>query len=135
MKQVVAFILLLVLAFSGCVEPSPINSKNAQPAWVLNPSLDGKIGAIGTANRHYKGLAFQRELAITRGLDELALQQGVKISLSIEKKEKVINDSATVSMESQGTYSTNSNNITAHIEDAWKDPISEEIYIWLILDK
>lgn len=135
MRFIFAFTLLLVLAFSGCVEPLPKDSVNAQPAWVSNPSLNGKTGAIGTANRHYKGLSFQRELAITRGLDELALQQGVKISLKIEKKDKVINDNATISMESQGTYLTNSNNITAHIEDVWKDPISEEIYIWLILDK
>ena len=135
MRGIFAFSFLLALFFSGCVQPLPEDPKDVQPAWVLNPSLNGKTGAIGTANRHYKGLAFQRELAIIRGLDELALQQGVKISLSIEKRDKVVNDSATVSMDTKGSYSTNTENITAHIEDVWKDPISDEIYIWLILDK
>ncbi|MDD5158051.1 hypothetical protein [Sulfurimonas sp.] len=135
MLKIFAFSLLLALILVGCVKPLPKDSKDLQPAWVLNPSLNGKIGAIGTANRHYKGLAFQRELAITRGLDELALQQGVKISLSIEKKDRVVNDNSTLSMETQGSYSVNSSNVTAHIEDVWRDPISDEIYIWLILDK
>lgn len=134
MKWAIAFTLLFVLAFSGCAELELKDSRSAQPAWVLNPTLNGKTGAIGTANRHYKGLAFQRQLAITRGLDELALQRGVKVSLSILKKEKVVNDDATVSLDTEGSYSTNSSNITAHIEDAWQDPVSDELFIWLILD-
>lgn len=133
MKLLLSSLSLVILAFTGCFQPEPV-SKNTQPSWIMNPNKDGKIGSVGTAYRHHKGLSYQRKLAISRALDEMALQQGVKVSLSMNKTETVRNDNIKTSMDVEANYTANSNSITAHIEDAWQDPKSQEFYIWLVLD-
>ncbi len=139
--RVLFFVALLmsVTAFfvSGCgASPSPA-VQGGKPAWILNPNYDGKTGAVGVAGRTYdQRVSTQRKLAIQRALDELALQQGVKVELSMTKEEHLRNNSASTSMDSTSSYkTTNSGAITAHIEDVWQDKVTGEIYIWLVLDK
>ena len=141
MKKFFSFLLVVVsLVFvsgnlAGCGE-SPKPAKNGKPGWILNPNLNGKRGAIGVAGRTYdQRVSTQRKLAIERALDELAMQQGVKVELSMQKEEHVRNDHASTSMDTASTYkTTNTNAITAHIEDVWEDPMTNEIYVWLVLD-
>lgn len=123
------------LVVSGCGE-SPKPQKGAKPAWVLNPNYDGKKGAVGVAGRTYdQRVSSQRKLAISRALDELALQQGVKVELSMQKEEHLRNQSASTSMDTNSNYKTTNNSaITAHIEDIWQDPYTGELYVWLVLD-
>ena len=131
----VTFLVIGSVMISGCGEtPRPANAK---PAWILNPNQNGHIGAVGVAGRGYDmRVSTQRKLAIQRALDELALQQGVKVKLSMQKEEHLRGNKATVAMDSTGTYQTTNNGaISAHIEDVWEDKISGEIYIWLVLDK
>ncbi len=124
--------LLAILFLSGCTG-EPKSSKYEQPSWVLNPNQNGKIGAVGTAYRHYKGLAYQRKLAITRALDELSLQRGVDVSLNMKKYEQVKNDKSSSTVEVKGKYSSK-NRVTAHIEKIWQDPMSQELFIWMVMD-
>ena len=142
MRNVVLSTLTVLLlgstavGFMGCGGESP-KPANTKPAWILNPNLNGKKGAIGVAGRTYdQRISTQRKLAIQRALDELAMQQGVRVELSMSKEEHVSNNSASTSMDSHSTYKTTSPNaISAHIEDVYKDPFTGEIYIWLVLDK
>lgn len=134
MKKSLYLILLLLLAFTGCNQPEPTVSKNARPAWILDPNQNGKIGAVGTANRHHKGFTYQRKLAVSRAIDELALQQGVKVTLSIKKQEQVKNDKVKSQMNIKSSYDAKKSVVTAHIEETWKDPISQEFYVWLVKD-
>jgi len=123
------------VTFSGCNgAPKPV--LNGKPAWILNPNYNGKKGAVGVAGRTYdQRVSTQRKLAIQRALDELALQQGVKVELSMQKEEHLRNDHASTSVDSKSSYKTTSSNaITAHIEDVWQDKMTGEIYIWLVLD-
>lgn len=133
MKLVANLFLLALLLLSGCAEPEVKKSASAKPEWILNPSQNGKIGAVGSAYRHPKGLPHQRKIAITRALDELALQQGVKVSLSMSKSEQVINDRASMAVAIDSEY-TASSSVTAHIEQVWQDPYSQELFVWLLLD-
>ena len=127
--------VFLLGSLSGCGEtPSPAVQK---PAWVLNPAMGGKTGAVGVAGRTYdQKVSTQRKLAIGRALDELALQQGVKVELKMDKEEHATKDTSSVAMNSTSSYQTNSASaITAHIEKVWQDPYTKELYIWLVLDK
>jgi len=126
---------LLLIFFSGCGStPQPLPIKCEDKAWMLNPNSNGKLGAVGSAMRTYdQKTSSQRKLAITRALDELSLQKGVKVSLNINKQDIVKNDKSTTTLESKSTYTTN-NKITAHIEDACKDKFSGEFFIWMLLD-
>ncbi len=123
------------LVLSGCNE-TPKLQESGKPGWVLNPNYNGKHGAVGVAGRTYdQRFSTQRRLAITRALDELALQQGVKVELSMKKEEHLHNQSASTSIESKSNYrTTNGSAITAHIEDIWQDPYTGDLYVWLVLD-
>ncbi|MBU1989260.1 hypothetical protein KJ691_00800 [bacterium] len=135
MKLIFTSIILALLVLTGC-NTQPVKEKNSkfdQPSWIMKPSQNGKIGAVGTAYRHYKGLAYQRKLAITRALDELTLQQGVKVNLRMEKEVQVVNDRASSSLDVKSDYTAN-NTITAHIEEIWQDPMSQEFFVWMVLD-
>lgn len=133
MKSFTALLFLVLLALSGCNQPEPV-SKNTPPSWIMNPNQSGKIGAVGSANRVYSGKASdKRKLAISRALDELSLQQGVKVEMSMTKVDKLSNNRSSVNMEANSNYST-SKTISAHIEDMWESPTSKELFIWMVLD-
>jgi hypothetical protein len=135
---VVVGTLLVVGFLSGCGGSAPApTEKSARPSWILNPNQDGKTGAVGVSGKTYdQKVSTQRKQAISRALDELALQQGVKVELSMHKEEHLKNSSASTSVDSSSDYKTTSTDaITAHIEDVWQDNITGELYIWLVLDK
>ncbi len=130
------FILSIISLFllSGCGEPQPTKVRCIDRSWQMNPNANGKIGAVGSSMRTYSGRNNdQRKLAITRALDELSLQQGVKVQLSINKRDRVVNDKATTSIDTKANYNAN-NKVTAHIEDACKDNSSGEFFVWMLLD-
>ncbi len=133
MKKSFASITLLVLLLAGC-SSQPALTVDSQPSWILNPNQGGKTGAIGVASRTYdQKISTQRKLAITRALNELTLQRGVKVSLTITKKEKVSNDRASLHINEKSNYSASST-VMAHIQSVWQDKMSNDIYIWMVLD-
>lgn len=134
MKKVCLSIFLVLLTLLGCAGQPAAKNPNERPAWILNPNANNKNGAVGVAARTYdQKISTKRTLAITRALDELSLQQGVKVELSLDKRETVVNDKANTAMDVQSNYKSSAS-ITAHIEDIWEDKISGELYIWMVLD-
>ncbi len=126
--------IALLFVITGCNSQPSTNQAGGQPAWILNPNKGVKGGAIGVAGRTYdQRISTQRKLAITRALDELSLQQGVKVSLSVETSQTVENGSSHSKVKSAGTYKTSST-ITAHIEDIYQDKSTGELYVWMVLD-
>jgi hypothetical protein len=127
---------VLFLLFSGCNSQPTVQheQKSSKPAWILNPSMDGKVGAVGVAGRTYdQKESTKRKLAIGRALDELTLQRGVKVNLNMSKVEVVKNDRVSSTMDVKSDYKANSN-VTAHIEQVWEDPLTQELYIWMVMD-
>lgn len=135
MKALFVSLLLCSLLLTGCnSQPAPTINKSAEPSWVMNPNQDGKSGAVGVAGRTYdQKISTQRKLAITRALDELTLQRGVKVQLSMNKKEIVENERSSTHLDQQSSYDASSA-ITAHIEQAWKNPLTGDIFIWMVID-
>ena len=138
MKKVQLLVVVLLLLFAGCSSaPTPPLSKNrdSMPLWVMQPSRDGKIGAVGIAGRTYdQSLSSQRKLAITRALDELSLEQNVKVSLEMSKNESVHNSQSSLATKEHSTYKSNTK-IAAHIDAIWYDKINQELYVYLLLDR
>jgi len=132
--RVILFSILLVFSIVGCnSQPTPTSS-NLGPTWIMNRNQDGKVGAIGVAARTYdQKLSSQRKLAITRALDELSLQRGVKVNLNMSKREVLANGTNSVVVDAKSNYSTTST-ITAHIQEVFKDNSSGELYIWMVMD-
>lgn len=133
MGKLLTLVLLVLLTLSGCSRQKLVPN-STPPTWIMNPNQGGKTGAVGSSNRVYDGKrSTKRTLAITRALDELSLQKGVKVQMNMTKVDKVSNNKSTMSMDTDSTYEADAT-ITAHIEDAWENPISKELFIWMVLD-
>jgi uncharacterized lipoprotein YajG len=133
MKILVSFFLVVLFILAGCnSQPAPKTS--ATPSWILNPNQNGKNGAVGSSMRTYdQKTSTQRKLAITRALDELSLQRGVKVEMSLEKQESYKNGNGSTQMNVGANYQTKGT-ITAHIEEVYEDKVSGELFIWMVLD-
>ena len=137
MKKVQLFMVVLLFFFAGCSSSSISVAKNpnAMPQWVMQPNKNGKVGAVGIAGRTYdQSISTQRKLAITRALDELSLQQNVKVSLQMSKNEKVVNSQASLATSEHSTYKSDTT-IKAHIDGIWYNKNTQEIYVYLVLGK
>lgn len=126
---------LIVLLLTGCSQSVPVaNVQEVKPSWILNPNENNNIGAIGVASRtHDQKISTQRKLAITRALEELSLQQGVKVQMSIQKNENIINDNMNTKLDINSSFKT-STTVTAHVASAWQDESTSELYIWMVMD-
>mgnify|MGYP006863444781 CR=1 FL=1 len=135
MKKLLPFLLLILVLFVGCQkQPTPQLSSMQKPSWVLNPNQNGKIGAVGIAGITYdQKPSSQRNLAITRALNELSLQKGVKVELRLHKQETLSHNQSNTQINEKSNY-TSSSNIKAHIEKVWKNRLSNELYIWMVID-
>ena len=132
MFKLLSLLFGVMLFVSACASPK---THSGEPEWVLNPNPNGKIGAIGVAGRTYdQHLSTQRKLAITRALDELSLQKGVEVHLSMQKREQATADKSSLSLNENNSYTTN-NSITAHVQDTWMDTKTDQLYVWMLLDK
>ena len=133
---VVYFVMLLggVMMMGGCSLSTP-RSSTEKPAWVENPNRDGKRGAVGVASRTYdQKISTQRSIAISKGLDELAMQMGVEVSLVTGHDEEYVNGRRKKDrFRSIGKQKAKSV-VKAHIEDMWKDPKTDELYVWLVVN-
>ena len=132
MHKLFLFFLMAGLFLTACSSGPTPNS--GTPEWVSHPNPNGKIGAIGVAGRTYdQHFSSQRKLAITRALDELSLQQQVKVQLHMQKKEHSTANRSSVQIDENSNYTTD-HSITAHIEDTWMDPETNQFYVWMLLD-
>ncbi len=141
MIKVFSYLLFISLIVVGCgSQPAPsqkiknLDAEGSTPSWILNPNIDGKVGAVGSAMRTYdQKLSSQRRLAITRALDELSLQKGVKVNMSLLKEDVYKNNRGSSIMDVNASYKTD-NKISAHIEAVYKDKLSGELFIWMVMD-
>jgi len=138
--------LFVIFGFTACKNqntPTPATATNlhvekkdpyTQPSWVNSPQKDGKVGAVGTAYPHFKGKSYQRKLAISRGLDELAQQSGVNINSKISTLQQRDGQDTRSKAQIYTVQNSANETINAHIEAIWTDPRTKEIYIWLLQD-
>ena len=133
----VSLLFVLSIFFIACQNtPSPKTTAATvqKPEWIYQPSINGKVGAVGSAMPHFKGTAAQRRLAISRGLDELSQQSGVNVQSTIKRNEKRLGSLTNSSAEVFTIQNSANETIKAHIEDIWVEPRTKEIFIWLVAD-
>lgn len=130
------FLLFSLLIFTGCQEnlaPAKI-AISQTPAWLSNPNLGGVKGAVGSSAPHFKGPSYQRSLAMSRALDELAMQMGVQVSVVASREESSQGEMANSKSDIQTQQTVNNSNVTAHIEATYTDPTTQELFIWMVLN-
>ncbi len=129
--------LLLLLAF-GCTNVTEKNTSdkvvnvpnNSIPQWFFNPSMDiYKYGGVGVSGRSVKGLSGQREIAIAKAINEIAMQMGVKVD-SIVKTSQVNSDT---DYESYSFQTTDGQLVSARLMEIWYDREKDRVYAWLVV--
>lgn len=130
MKKLVAIvsILLITILSTGCL---PFGGK---PSWTLMPPSDGKVYGVGSSPIHFKGVNYQRALAVSMAIDEIARQNGVKVSNTIERVTSVSRGRATSASRNYSVQSVNGQTVNASIKDIWEDKKSHKIYVLMVQD-
>ena len=131
-----AALFLLLFFFAGCSQsamPAKVETPY-YPAWVSNPNLNGLRGAIGSSDPHFKGFTYQRQLAISRALDELAMQMGVQVDVIASREEISTGDNLSATSDIQTQQKVKNSNVTAHIEATYLDPNTGELFVWMVLN-
>jgi hypothetical protein len=132
MVKLLSSLITLLLLLTAC-NSQAVPAVQA-PSWILNPNQSGNSGAVGSSMQTYDQKAStQRKLAITRALDELSLQMGVEVQMKLFKQESYKNGRSNTQLEVAAAYKTKAN-ITAHIEEVYKDKRSGELFIWMVMD-
>ena len=107
------------------------------PKWVLNPSVEQGLAAVGSAKVGKVGMQFARTEALANGRDELARMMSVKVSNMVKNFAQVtgLGDSQTVDRVSGQV----SKQVTSEVlsgsrqKDMWISPIGD-VYILVVVD-
>ncbi len=136
MKGIIIGILLLFTF--GCTSFTNKNStkeivtvgEESIPQWFFNPTVGiYKYGGVGVSGRSTKGLSGQREIAIAKAINEIAIQMGVKVD-SIVKTSQVNTDT---DYEGYSFQSTNGQVVSARLMEIWYDKENNKVYAWLVV--
>ena len=125
--------LLMIAVISGCAKrvevAEPVSSR--MPAWVYSPSGDGYIGGVGVCRSHIKGKTGQRDLAVSRAIDEIARQMGVTVSNVLKVDAKMSADASGSAVSSYSLQTVSGKEVNAFIAETWTDPITGEFYVYM----
>jgi hypothetical protein len=106
-----------------------------KPEWIFSPSKEGRIGGVGIAGSHIRGPSAQRELAISRALDEIAKQMNIKIATITKTSASTSGGSASSSLDTFSFQTSDGQTVKAYINKIWQDPYTEELYVWMLSNK
>ena len=144
------FPIISILFFVGCVKntnnvninSTAVTSSNSlnsdltqrtasgKPIWINGYIETGdKIIGIGHAKQHVNGLTYQRELAISRAIDEIARQKGVKVENTLERMSVANGKTASTNMKSYSIQSVEGAKVNAKVVDLWTDTYTKDIHV------
>lgn len=123
----------LIFIFSCTVAPQIVSS--SRPDWIFKPSGNGYIGGVGICGTHIKGKTGQRDLAVSRALDEIARQLGVRVDSVMLKNSENTADSAQTSISTYSIHTVDGKTVSAKIVESWIDTNSNELYIYMVMTK
>lgn len=133
MKKLYIFLTIIILMLSGCKNKETVeipNMRNGKPNWFYSPTLNKyKFGGVGVAGRSKKGLSGQRQIAISRAIDELAVQMGVSVDNVVQTTQTDSNSS----YESFSVQTTTGDVFSAHLMDIWIDERTKELFAWMVI--
>ncbi|BDU51052.1 LPP20 family lipoprotein [Haliovirga abyssi] len=147
MKKSVAGALILgalgLSVLGGCANNKPkpetkVQQQSQYPNWVMNPSVEDGIAAVGSAKIGAAGLSFARTEAMANARDELARQLEVKVNnmfksytnaVGVGGQDGVDKVATNVSKQVSSKVLTNSKQI-----NMWISP-EKEVYILVAIKK
>lgn len=101
------------------------------PAWYLQPTQNGVIGGVGEAGFHIRGVAAQRQLAISRAINEIASQMGIKVANIQEIRSVATEQTSASEVSGYSIHSTSGVTVRAQIKEFWQD--RDRIVVWMVV--
>ena len=144
-KNILAALILLTVAagFCGCGSTSKqagvenYGPLSGAPAWVLSPTVDGALAAVGSAKIGGAGINFARTEALAVARDELARQMSVKVNNMVKNFTETtgIGDAETVDkVATQVSKQVASETLIGSKQtETWISP-DKELYLLVTLD-
>lgn len=135
MKKVrflIAVVVVLFLVSCTSTQGPQVVQATGEPEWVFNPSVPGKVAGIGIARYNFNGGHAQRTAAIQRAIDEIARQLGVTVDSTSEITTVADRNSSASNMQSYSFQTVDGNVVTANARKWWKDPTTQELYVWMV---
>ena len=88
-----SIVFISVVFFIGCSPLTNLTKQNQEPKWLLDPYIDGdEIAAVGCAKTHFKGIEAQKDLAISRAINRIAIQNSVIVDNITYRQKNNSND-------------------------------------------
>ncbi|MDT8318008.1 MAG: hypothetical protein RQ824_08475 [bacterium] len=139
LKRRPAIFIFSVLLFSGCASTGkPTTGAKPDPKmpdWVLHYKAEDKICGVGISLPHIRGIAHQRILAISRGIDEIAKQLNVTVDTNLESLMTGSSNGVSSSLSTFSVQTTNGQTVNAEIIEAWINDRTKEFYVLICMDK
>ena len=126
------FTTLFFIGCGGATQNTYNTQNNNIPQWLTNPNfIKNKISAVGSAGIHYKGKSEQRKLAISRAIDQIALQKKTTVS------NQTIRESSKGHLQTSKTHSlqsTNNISLSTKVIEEYNDIYNNKLYV-LVIEK
>jgi len=128
-------ILCATFLLVGCAQ-NKINKtqiKKTEPAWILNPQIASttKLAGSGCSKIHYKGIQAQKKLAISRAIEQIAIQKRVKIKSIAYRQKSTQNGQISSKVQSSSLQEIENISLSTHIKEIYtKD--NGDICAWVI---
>lgn len=138
-RSLAAILILSAFVFYGCASAnkSSIRTKSDVkiPDWVLHYKAEGKICGVGISLPHIRGVAYQRVLAISRGIDEIAKQLNVTVDTKLESLMTGSSNGVSSRLSTYSVQTAKGQTVSAEITEAWINDRTEEFYVLMCMDK
>ncbi len=132
------FFVILVMASACAVHTTGEKTSagtsivHGKPIWYWTPSQNGVTGGIGESGLHVNGPSAQRQLAVSRALDDIARQKGIKVQNTQEIAQQVNNlNEGSTTLSSYSLQTVDGVTVKAIVREVWQDPQTKRIYVWV----
>lgn len=127
-------ILLVITSFISCSNTDKnkkIEKSQEYPKWVFTPKMNRyKMAGVGISKPSMAGTNRQREIAVTRAIDEIARQLGTKVS-SVLKMES---NKRSTNIDQYSFQTVDGERVIATLQEVWYNKRTDEIYVWMVVE-
>lgn len=131
------YFLFIFISFfiSGCNYPNQpvqnnIKKKSSTPQWLTDSSyIKDRRNAVGCAGVHIKGKSEQKKLAISRAIEQIAMQKRTTVSTQTYRESS---SNKLGKSETQSLQSTNNVNISTRVIDQYYDALNNKLCVLVV---
>jgi len=133
-KSSTIYLCLLLLLLASCAFNNDMYGEK-KPEWIFHYHIEGKICAVGSSLPHVDGFPYQQATAISRAIDQIAMQKRVHVNTSLEHFLYGTKDYTHSELSSFSVQTTEGKVVKATVRDTWQDPKTKMLYVWMICDQ